>query len=259
MTEREALLAAILAQPDEDLPRLMYADEIEEANPTRAEFIRVQVEQDRQQIGQGWSSNVEDWIYRQVVAHGVEWAAGIFPFDDAYGRWVTIKPGGNQQTHMAFKRGFIEEARCPAADWLAHADQVLATYPVQDVTLTTMPGHEWHSTDTNHPAYGRSFWIVPKELVEDAERDLMYPIASRDEMTLFWLKSRWPTVKTWHLPPQDRLGEMFRYVAGNFAALGYQQPPSLEGTTWDENGGESYAAFQDRMRLYQGLATQPGT
>jgi uncharacterized protein (TIGR02996 family) len=38
----EALYRAILLHPDEDTPRLMYADAIEEYDPLRAELIRVQ-------------------------------------------------------------------------------------------------------------------------------------------------------------------------------------------------------------------------
>jgi len=44
MTDQEGLLAAILRDPDEDTPRLMYADEVQHAEPDRAEFIRVQCE-----------------------------------------------------------------------------------------------------------------------------------------------------------------------------------------------------------------------
>jgi uncharacterized protein (TIGR02996 family) len=43
-TDAAALYAAIFAHPDEDVPRLMYADCIEEHDAARAEFIRVQVE-----------------------------------------------------------------------------------------------------------------------------------------------------------------------------------------------------------------------
>ncbi|MBP3958853.1 TIGR02996 domain-containing protein [Gemmata sp. G18] len=43
MNDRDALLAAILAQPDEDTPRLIYADWLDEnGEPDRAEFIRLQ-------------------------------------------------------------------------------------------------------------------------------------------------------------------------------------------------------------------------
>jgi|SRR5579883_1194869 len=45
MSDRDALLAAIRAQPDEDTPRLMFADWLQEnGENTRAEFIRTQVE-----------------------------------------------------------------------------------------------------------------------------------------------------------------------------------------------------------------------
>ena len=47
-TER-ALLAAVRENPADDLPRLMLADEIELAEPERAEFVRVQVELSRRE------------------------------------------------------------------------------------------------------------------------------------------------------------------------------------------------------------------
>jgi uncharacterized protein (TIGR02996 family) len=46
--DERALLAAIVAAPDDDLPRLVYADWLEEnGRPERAEFIRVQIELSR--------------------------------------------------------------------------------------------------------------------------------------------------------------------------------------------------------------------
>src|SRR4051812_38507679 len=45
MTDRDALLAAVLAEPDEDTPRLVYADWLDEnGQPERAAFIRDQIE-----------------------------------------------------------------------------------------------------------------------------------------------------------------------------------------------------------------------
>src|SRR5580704_4705229 len=45
MTEGDALLTSVLASPNEDLPRLVYADWFEEnGQHARAEFIRVQIE-----------------------------------------------------------------------------------------------------------------------------------------------------------------------------------------------------------------------
>jgi uncharacterized protein (TIGR02996 family) len=45
MTDHDALLRSIAEHPEEDTPRLMYADWLEEnGRPERAEFVRVQVE-----------------------------------------------------------------------------------------------------------------------------------------------------------------------------------------------------------------------
>jgi uncharacterized protein (TIGR02996 family) len=46
--ERKQLLAAIRANPDDDAPRLVFADWLEEnGEPDFAEFIRVEIERDR--------------------------------------------------------------------------------------------------------------------------------------------------------------------------------------------------------------------
>src|SRR6476659_1135869 len=45
MSDESALLAAIRAAPEDDAPRLVYADWLDEhGQPERAEFIRVQIE-----------------------------------------------------------------------------------------------------------------------------------------------------------------------------------------------------------------------
>jgi uncharacterized protein (TIGR02996 family) len=45
MTDHDALLAAICAEPDEDTPRLAYADFLEENDrPEQAAFVRAQIE-----------------------------------------------------------------------------------------------------------------------------------------------------------------------------------------------------------------------
>ena len=48
LSDRDALLAAVRAAPDDDLPRLVYADWCEDhGDPDRAAFVRLQVERDR--------------------------------------------------------------------------------------------------------------------------------------------------------------------------------------------------------------------
>src|SRR5262245_53285184 len=48
MSERDAFIQAIIQAPDDDLPRLIYADWLDEHGESdRAEFVRVQIERAR--------------------------------------------------------------------------------------------------------------------------------------------------------------------------------------------------------------------
>lgn len=81
MNEEEALLAAIAAAPADALPRLVYADWLEERGDKRAEFIRLQhqladvldrLQHVRVGLDTSWINAVE--IRRDVVIHSVETA-----------------------------------------------------------------------------------------------------------------------------------------------------------------------------------------
>lgn len=74
MTDADALLDAVFADPDADTPRLVYADWLDEnRQPNYAEFVRLQVEAARhpfwspeanrlwEEIGRVWTSLAEDW------------------------------------------------------------------------------------------------------------------------------------------------------------------------------------------------------
>jgi uncharacterized protein (TIGR02996 family) len=64
MTDHDALLRAIAEQPEEDTPRLMYADWLDENDqPDRAEFVRVQVELGRLDLN---DPARRPWIVRNV-------------------------------------------------------------------------------------------------------------------------------------------------------------------------------------------------
>ena len=73
MTERQALVKAMLAEPDDDLPRLVFADWLDEnGDPDRATFTRLQVEAGRltgegghrllMQAGQLLGRHWEQWV-----------------------------------------------------------------------------------------------------------------------------------------------------------------------------------------------------
>lgn len=134
MTDGDALLAAILANPEEDTPRLVYADWLQEnGDEARAEFIRIQCELYRRFPDHcGFPADksllsphelILDHRCRQLMtAHGNDW----FPMT------------GPQIIHLVY-RGFICRIICDWADWRDHAKDILARHPVREVTLTDWP------------------------------------------------------------------------------------------------------------------------
>jgi uncharacterized protein (TIGR02996 family) len=74
MTDREALLQAILENPDDDAPRLVYADWLDEhGDADRAEFIRVQCELARGASTPRRSEVLTDRARQLQSAHGSRW------------------------------------------------------------------------------------------------------------------------------------------------------------------------------------------
>lgn len=73
MTDREALLQAIREHPDEDTPRLIYADAIEDdGEHDRAAFIRLQVQMAR----------IEQWIEKPGQVMACDGAGRFIPYDE---------------------------------------------------------------------------------------------------------------------------------------------------------------------------------
>lgn len=79
MGDEPALLAAILTHPDEDTPRLMYADWLDEhGQPERAEFIRLQCAPEYDDSSEGRAFELEE-------RNRAKWLAGLPSFPTA--RW----------------------------------------------------------------------------------------------------------------------------------------------------------------------------
>src|SRR4051794_3132813 len=100
MSLEKALLADICARPEDDAPRLVYADWLEEnGNPERAEFIRGQCELARKRLAGGAARRRElkKRVNELFNARGKGWA-------EAYGPWCADYLGG-------WERGFPEKAR----------------------------------------------------------------------------------------------------------------------------------------------------
>ena len=118
--DAEALLRAILAAPDDDAPRLVYADWLDEhGDPDRAAFIRAQVELARPS---------EDHVRRLQL---IQSERALLRANRA--RWTAWLPGWAEARE--FRRGFIEGIRCEAGDFIARADEVRLRTPLTAVQL----------------------------------------------------------------------------------------------------------------------------
>ncbi len=131
---RENFLADIIEHPDDDTPRLIYADWLEDhGEPERGEFIRVQCEMARRRAGPAgpvpadspWLQN--DRCYQALYHRERELldAAAIA------GIWSPEMDGS-----YTWRRGFVHVVRCTCAAWLEHGPAIVRCQPVQRVELS---------------------------------------------------------------------------------------------------------------------------
>jgi uncharacterized protein (TIGR02996 family) len=136
-----AFIAAIVAEPDEDTPRLVAADFLEEhGEADRAAFIRVQVELARLGAsGLGASGEAHELRKKERAFLGPRsekphlWAAEECP-ELVRANPRTLRFEGAER--LVWRRGFVEAVWCPAAEWLRHGVAVRARNPVREVWLT---------------------------------------------------------------------------------------------------------------------------
>ena len=99
MTTREALLADILANPDDDLRRLVYADWLEEnRDPEQAAFIRAQV------AGHTGKAEFRAWGDRYMTD------------DPGAGHLIPHLNESGGPT-VEYRRGFVHTVRCTLSQW----------------------------------------------------------------------------------------------------------------------------------------------
>jgi uncharacterized protein (TIGR02996 family) len=137
-----AFLAAIVAEPEDDTRRLAAADFLEEhGEADRAAFIRVQIELARLDAS-GLAQSPEAAVLRKKEH------AFLGPKSERPHLWaaeecselVRPDPRGRLRfegtERLTWRRGFVEEVRCPAGEWLRHGGAVRARNPVRKVLLT---------------------------------------------------------------------------------------------------------------------------
>jgi uncharacterized protein (TIGR02996 family) len=132
MSDEDALLAAIAAHPDEDTPRLAYADWLDEHDrPIRAEFIRIQCA-----LAQRDGLSDEE---RRKLAQRQEY---IFENHrrDILGPLGADFTASRAASNVAFERGFAVEPNVDHILLRQRADAIAALRPRPRVRLKHMNG-----------------------------------------------------------------------------------------------------------------------
>lgn len=118
MNEKD-LLAAVIAAPQDDQPRLAYADWCDEHDPSRAEFIRVECEIEK------LSKN--DPRYRLLCSRATQLR------DEHQKRWLA--PLADLTFFAQFRRGFPETVGIRVEKFAEVAERLFAATPISSISL----------------------------------------------------------------------------------------------------------------------------
>src|SRR5262249_19683904 len=110
MSDGALLLEAIRRRPDDDLVRLVYADWLDDnGDPARAEFIRVQIEAERQPAWSAECRRAKARADELLGEHHPRWTEG---YGEVLSRDAHMRVAANPSRGgpgVWFGRGFVEE------------------------------------------------------------------------------------------------------------------------------------------------------
>jgi len=133
MTDENALLSTIAAYPDDDAPRLVYADWLEEHDrPVRAEFIRIQCEiaQKQRSLPRNQLDQYVDLFKRNQELEDNHRQELLGP--------LAALP---QDSQIVFHRGFVESVSLHVEEFLNLSATIAATIPMPSVGVTGIAQH----------------------------------------------------------------------------------------------------------------------
>jgi uncharacterized protein (TIGR02996 family) len=185
VSSAEAFLQAILADPDADGPRLVFADWLDEhGDPVRAEFIRTQIaltrmseDDDRRprlktRERQLLDANLDDWLGEARAAFRDPTIRGLAQPPGGTHAWENLLPG---YRGVRFERGFVEGVGLRIAALVDHAATLFSRWPIREVSAG-----DWMSRKEG-----------PRELREYGESLASLPGLDRlDKLAVFNLSAR---------------------------------------------------------------------
>lgn len=125
--DETTLLQAVIDNPDDDAPRLAYADWCDRRGDPRGRFIRVQVELAKVEfdLESPKRKPLEQESLALLEEHGRKWLPKRDP------RLIDCE----------MHRGFVAGVTISAAAFLSHFSELSVQYPIQHVSLQKLPPH----------------------------------------------------------------------------------------------------------------------
>jgi uncharacterized protein (TIGR02996 family) len=138
----DAFLQAIIESPDDDAPRLVYADWLEDhGDPARAEFIRVQCELAKLTDEGPRQAELQARERQLLATHVKEWAE---PVQSVLEPWEDWDGPVRRRGWWRFHRGLIDTVALSAETFLERAEALFRVSPIRRITLQGAVGRTAH-------------------------------------------------------------------------------------------------------------------
>jgi|GEM_PF-2621659 len=153
MNEHTAFINANIEDPEDDLPRLVYADWLEEQGDPRGEFIRLQVQHAALPEYDPARVRLEGRARQLLDAHIHTWT----------------KPIGAKVQDLKFRRGFVESLTMRAKAFVERGEEVFQSTPIRWLRLVYFKKQVKNLLESPNLRYIRSWdasriTIAPHEL-----------------------------------------------------------------------------------------------
>ena len=146
MTQYDAFLQAIIANLEDDAPRLIYADWLEEHGESeRAEFVRLQCKlANGCKVCDGTGRNVVSPCPCSILRHRerkllAKHKNNWLPAEVAEAAIFGSASPEQVASGLRWTRCFVSEITLRFQDWLTHREQLLKAVPLEKVTRTNLP------------------------------------------------------------------------------------------------------------------------
>lgn len=204
MNDGSALLAAILAAPGDDAPRLVFADWLDEkGNASWADLIRVQI---------GLANSPSPALRKRLKELWASWSPpDSFRVGDApavkrshIGRveWIDAETRASFLAG-AVDRGFVSEVECSLASFLEHGEDIVTRLPVTAAVLTDAEP-----------------FSEPEFLGDPDDESFRRPSSPRPRSPLQWLE--WEGDRIADRQPWDVPGHVYDFLSEEGRDAGYE-------------------------------------